>query len=185
MPTDDDFQSFALAAAPLAAAIARYCDHVEHNEPAETSEVVAAGEELGALALEFAYASKFDLIELYAERLGAIENRNVLNAPGSCDGRAGALAAKTWRDLQLVQAEHDRFYHPDVLGLSKYEQLRHYAFHLSKVVGAFAEANDEDELISRRLPDSLLFAIKLRTVMGVRLAADRLPRLDDHGRVSA
>lgn len=176
MTTIDDIRRFALAAAPLAAAVANYCDRVEHNEPANTAWVVDAGERLGLLAVEFAQASRHDIVQLYAERLAAVEARNVLSEPGSFDGRESALAAKTWRDLQLVQASHDRSYHPDVAGMSRLEQLRHYALHLTKIVGAFAEARDEDELINRRLPDTLLFAIKLRTVMGTNLPGDLLPR---------
>lgn len=175
MATTDDIRSFALGAAPLAAAVANYCDHVEHNEPAETAWVVDAGEKLARLALDFAQAQGLDLVDSYAERLAMIEASNVLAAPGSFDGRAAARAAQTWRDLQLVQAKHDLCYHPDVVGISKYEQLRHYAFHLAKLVGAFAEAREENELFNRRLPDALLFAIKLRTVMGVHLADDPLP----------
>lgn len=175
MATTDDIRSFALAAAPLAAAVANYCDHVEHNEPAETAWVVDAGAELARLALDLAHIRSLDLVDLYAERLATIETRNVLAAPNSFDGRAAAHAAQTWRDLQLVQASHDLSYHPDVVGLSKYDQLRHYAFHLAKLVGAFAEDRDENELVNRRLPDALLFAIKLRTVMGVHLADDPLP----------
>ncbi|MGH2383329.1 MAG: hypothetical protein ACRDG7_19210 [Candidatus Limnocylindria bacterium] len=116
-----------------------------------------------------------NLLERYAERLGAIEARNVLARPDGPDGRTAARAAGTWRDLQLVQLEHDRYYHPDVFGLSRTEQLRHYAFHLAKIVGAFAEPAEPDELISRRLPDVLLFAIKLQTVMGERLVDEPLP----------
>jgi hypothetical protein len=168
-------QRFALAAAPQVAAVANYCDHVEHNEPADTAWVVGAGEQLGLLALEFAEASGRDLLELYAARLATIEAGNVLAEPGSFDGSKAALAAGTWRELQFVQSAHDRAYHPDVVGLSRSDQLRHYAFHLAKIVGAFAEARDEDELINRRLPDTLLFAIKLRTVMGSRLRDDPLP----------
>jgi hypothetical protein len=169
------FQRFALTAAPTAAAVANYCDHVEHNEPAETSWVLDAGDELARLAFEFAHAAGLDLLELYAERLGAIEARNVLAHPDGPDGRTAALAAATWSDLQLVQVEHDRYYHPDVFGLARTEQLRHYAFHLAKVVGAFAEPAEPEDLISRRLPDVLLFAIKLQTVMGRRLAEEPLP----------
>ena len=54
-------------------------------------------------------------------------------------------------------------------------ELRHYAFHLAKIVGAFADAANPDELINRRLPDVLLFAIKLRTAMGKRLSDEPLP----------
>jgi hypothetical protein len=170
------FRRFALAAAPKAAAVANYCDHVEHNESAETSWVTEAAAGLSRLAFELAHTAGVDLLELYAERLGAIEARNVLAHPGGFDGHAAALAASSWRDLQLVQIEHDRSYHADVIGLAKVEQLRHYALHLAKIVGAFAEAADHDELINRRLPDVLLFAMKLQTVMGKRLSDEPLPQ---------
>jgi hypothetical protein len=169
-------RSFALAAAPPAAAVANYCDHVEHNEAAAADSVLQASEELRRLAFEFAAEAKLDLIHLYAERLGAIEARNVVARPGGFDGHGAALSAETWRDLQVVQIEHDRHYHPDVVGLAKVEQLRHYALHLTKIVGAFAGSADDDELVNRRLPDTLLFAIKLQTVMGKRLGDEALPR---------
>ncbi len=65
-----------------------------------------------------------------------------------------------------MQWEHDRHYHPDVLGLSRYEQIRHYAFHLAKLSGAAAEAasGDESDFLARRLPDLLLFGLKLATL---------------------
>lgn len=171
-----DFQQLALGIAPNAAAVANYCDHVEHNEAAETSWVLDAASELSRLALQFAQDAKVDLVELYSERLRMIEARNVLAQPGGFAGWEAALTAQSWRDLQLVQIEHDRCYHPDVFGLAKTEQLRHYAFHLAKIVGAFADAADPEELIQRRLPDVLLFAMKLQTVMGERLGEEPLPR---------
>ena len=132
---------------------------------------------LRQLACELAVGVGLAPIELYAERLGEIEARNVLAHPGSYDGHRAALEATTWRELQLVQIEHDRHYHPDVIGLAKDEQLRHYALHLSKVVGAFAEPRDREELLRRRLPDVLLFGVKLWTVMGARLPDERFPAL--------
>jgi hypothetical protein len=170
-----DFRRLALALAPQAAAVANYCDHVEHNEAAKPAWVIDAAEELRLLALEFATEAQVDLVELYAERLGAIEAHHPLMRPGGFDGHAAALAAGTWRELQLVQAEHDRCYHADVVGLAKAEQLRHYALHLTKVVGAFAEPRSAAELLTRRLPDTLLFALKLRTVMSRRLPDESLP----------
>lgn len=171
-----DFKQFALALAPNAAAVANYCDHVEHNEAAETSWVLDAASELSRLALRFAQDAKVDLVELYSERLRTIEARNVLARPGGFDGREAVLTARSWRELQLVQVEHDRCYHPDVFGLARTDQLRHYAFHLAKIVGAFADAADPEELMQRRLPDVLLFAMKLQTAMGERLGEEPLPR---------
>lgn len=169
-------QQFALFAAPQAAAVANYCDHVEHNESADTEWVTDAAEELRRLALAFTDAAGKDLVQLYAERLKVIEARSVQRRAGGFDGYAAALAAETWRELQVVQLDHDRFFHADVIGLSKADQLRHYALHLTKIVGAFAEARDADDLITRRLPDALLFAIKLQTVMGKRLPEEPVRR---------
>jgi hypothetical protein len=177
-------QDFALRAAPVAAGVANFCDHVEHNETVDRAWVTDAAGYLRVLACDHAQAAGFSPVQLYAERLGDIEARNVLAHPGAYDGHRAALEATSWRDLQLVQAEHDRHYHPDVLGLAKDLQLRHYALHLTKIVGAFAEPRDGDELVHRRLPDALLFGIKLSTVMGVRLPDERLPVLTPPKRVA-
>jgi hypothetical protein len=174
--SSDDFQSFALRLAPLAAAVANYCDHVEHNEIADRDWVIAPAADLRDASTEFAARSGLSPVDLYAERLGEIEARNVLARPGGYDGHRAALEARTWRDLQLVQSDHDHHYHPDVVGMAKDQQLRHYALHLTKAVGAFAEPRDEQELLHLRLPDVLLFAVKLPTVMGVRLPDEELPR---------
>jgi hypothetical protein len=170
------FQRFALRLAPPAAAVANYCDHVEHNEIADRAWVLDAGVQLRELACELSTSSGLSPFDLYAERLGEIEARNVLAHPERFDGHRAALEARTWRDLQLVQADHDRDYHPDVVGMAKDQQLRHYALHLAKAVGAFAEPRGEQELLHTRLPDVLLFGIKLSTVMGARLPDDVLPR---------
>jgi hypothetical protein len=169
MLTGHAFQEFALRVAPPTAAVANYCDHVEHNEIAKATWVLDAGGQLRELACGLSAAAGLPALELYAERLGEIEARNVLMRPGGYDGHRAALEAETWRDVQLVQIDHDRAYHLDVLGLTKSEQLRHYALHLTKIVGAFAQPRDEHELLRRRLPDVLLFGIKLATVMGARL----------------
>jgi len=174
--TAHNFRGFALALAPPTAVVANYCDHTEHNEVADTQWVTGAADELRRLVVDFAADAGVDLVELYAERLAAIEGRNVLARPGGYDGHAAALEAETWRGLQVVQVDHDRYYHADVVGLAKAEQLRHYALHLSKIVGAFAEAHDVEELVKRRLPDTLLFSLKLHTVMGNRLPDERVAR---------
>ncbi|MGA2163945.1 MAG: hypothetical protein ABSH36_05700 [Solirubrobacteraceae bacterium] len=173
--TDGAFQDFALRLAPFAASVANYCDHVEHNESANRAWVTDPAASLRDAASELAASARLSIIELYAERLGEIEARNVAARPGGHDGHHAALQARTWRDIQLVQIDHDRHYHPDVVGMPKLDQLRHCALHLAKIVGAFAEPREHQELLNRRLPDILLFGVKLATVMGVRLADEPLP----------
>lgn len=170
--------SYALTLARLAADVANYCDHAEHNEEVSRSWILSTAAELRQLAMGVARAENIDLLATYGERLLAIETKNVLNSAESFDGRVAVQQAHTWRDLQLVQIQHDRFFHPDVLGLHKLDQLRHYSLHLSKLAGAFARwamnEVDEAEIISRRLPDALLFGIKLSTVMGEKLPMELL-----------
>ena len=171
--------SYALILARIAADVANYCDHVEHNEEVSRGWVLGAASDLRQLAIRVASAESVDLLASYGSRLLAIEVRNVMNSADSFDGRVAVQQAHTWRDLQLVQIQHDRFFHPDVLGLHKLDQLRHYSLHLSKLAGAFARwAMDEkvdDEIANRRLPDMLLFGIKLSSVMGEKLPEDHLP----------
>jgi hypothetical protein len=81
--------------------------------------------------------------------------------------------------LQLAQVEHDRRYHPDIIGLSKADQLRHNALHLAKLTGAVAAVaageGDRADFSARRLPDLLLFGLKLSTVSGESLPEQALP----------
>lgn len=173
----DTMRAFALEIAPAVGVVATYCDKVEHNEPADSKAVADAGAAIERAAVTLACRFGTDIVSAYADRLTVIETRNVLDHPAAYNGAADAREARTWRDLQLVQVEHDRHFHPDVIGLHKLDQLRHYVLHLAKLVGAFAAATDSDDLMVRRLPDCLLFAIKLRTVTGTRMADKPLPRL--------
>jgi len=172
----------ALRLAVASGEVANYRDHGEHNEPADIETVRRAGEELRTTAVELSSNAGADAIELYAARLAAIESRNVLSCRGSFDGAAAARAAGSWRALQLVQAEHDRAYHSDVVGLAKWDQLNHYALHLAKLAGATAavargDAPSDDWLV-RRVPDMLLFGLKLATVTGQKLADEELRQPD-------
>jgi hypothetical protein len=169
----------ALVLAVVASDVANFCDHVEHCEPADIDTVRGCAATLRSTALRLGKGFGRDALELYAGRLGMIEARNVLNHPGSFDGASAALAACSWRELQLVQVEHDRTYHPDIIGLPKAEQLRHYALHLAKLAGSTAavargDAEEQDWLM-RRVADMLLFGIKLATVSGEKLADEFLP----------
>jgi hypothetical protein len=161
------------AVAQATAQVANYCDHADHNEPVEASWVLGAAETVRSVAQRIAAREAVDIVEAYADRLAEIEARNVQGPFEAFDGPTDARRARTWRDLQRVQADHDRLYHPDVLGLHKSDQLQHYVLHLAKLVGALAgqpSASDQQvDFVTRRLPDLLLFGIKLSTVMGQKL----------------
>lgn len=163
----------ALRLSVISGDVANYCDHTEHNEPADTTVVRQAGEQLRLIGVELSVAGERDPVELYAARLTEIELRNVLSYPGSFDGAAAARAADTWRGLQFVQVRHDREYHPDVIGLAKWDQLHHYALHVAKLAGTTAKVAhreaDDAAWLACRVPDMLLFGIKLATVTGERL----------------
>ena len=173
-PSAKRYTNWVLELAPVAAAVANYCDHVEHNEAADPVWVTEAALKLRLLAVEMAISQGADIRGLYAARLQQIEQRNPLSRPGELDGAVLAAEATTWRDLQVVQIAHDRTYHPDILGLSKLDQLRHCALHLTKLVGAIAEVASgragEDDLYLRRVPDLVLFGLKLSTMAGERLS---------------
>lgn len=165
----EDLRDVAIAAAQ----VANYCDHADHNEPVDRSWVLGASETLKSVAVRIAEREGVDLFELYAERVASIESRNVADTNDAYDGAEAVRAASSWRELQLAQLGHDRYFHPDVLGLHKSEQLLHYALHLSKLAGALAEepslSDQHADFLARRLPDLLLFSLKLASVMGQKL----------------
>ena len=90
----NDGQAFALTVAPFAAAVANYCDHVEHNEPADPAWVTVAGEKLAHAAFEYATAARRNLVQLYAARLGSIEARSPL-ARGTASTEVKPLSQQT------------------------------------------------------------------------------------------
>jgi hypothetical protein len=173
METRDRYIEATLSLARFAADVANFCDHVEHNEAADRRWVIDAGTMLRRLACQLAADEGLALQDLYAVRLQMIEQRTPLWTPDTLDGPALAKAATTWRELQLAQVAHYRTYHLDVVGLAKFDQLRHCALHLAKLAGAAASVaqgiGDVDDFRARRLPDVLLFGLKLATIMGERL----------------
>jgi hypothetical protein len=165
-----------LIVAVEAGVVANVCDHAEHNESSDIADVKMAGYRMRSCALDLAAGAGCNPIELYRERLRQIERRNVLFEEGGYDGTEHVSAEPTWRELQLAQVGHDRYYHPDVLGLSKLDQLRHFALHLAKLAGAIASTISGDtpqaDLLCRRVPDLLIFGLKLSTVSGERLPSE-------------
>jgi hypothetical protein len=166
----------ALRAAVASALINNYCDRAEHCETVERDWVLEAAREFRAIAFQIALEQDTDIIAAYAQRMLQIQKRNVLFDRHTTDVRM----APTWRALQLIQVEHDRAYHPDVFGLTKIDQLRHYAFHAAKLAGALARAAQgelSEEEAARRVPDLLLFGVKLSTVMSEKLPDTPLDQL--------
>jgi hypothetical protein len=179
---ENELTQIALRFSIASGAVSTFCDHVEHNEPADRDAVLGAAAELRAIAKELANAISVDVSYTYAERIEDIETRNLL-FDGSAKFWSEAEDAVTWRQLQLIQVEHDRHYHPDVIGLTKSEQLRHYAFHAAKLAGIFALNADEDIMrtmdrkeMKRLIADVAIFGIKLSTVMNERLPEEPLQR---------
>lgn len=160
--------------------VALYCDRAEHAEEADVALLRSCAERLLNLSVRTSQALRCDVFVLYATRLGAVERRAAVVPGGAFDGAAAAAAAETWRDLQHVQAAHDRDHHPDVMGLARLDQVRHCAFHVAKIVSWAARAREDDRDLPHvrdvRIPDALLFGLKLATLARVRLPSAALPR---------
>jgi hypothetical protein len=155
--------------------VAKYCDRSHHADRSDRAAVSRAANVLIDEACRLADAMEIDIFTAYAARVEAVEGINVLQARGDFDGGEAIRRASTWRELQEAQIQHDRHYHPDVFGLHRRDQVEHCCFHLSKLVGWFIRVLDRDEgaleeVRVRRLPDLLLFGIKLATLMGEPLA---------------
>ena len=161
-----------------AAALAGFCEHVEHNEANSIDDAVRAAEHLRDLAADLSAQDGVSLHEAYAERIAAVEAASLLRHARS-DGEpdlAGAkklAAAGTWEQIQLGQLVHDRQFHPDVFGLSKIDQIRHYTFHVTKLTGLLADAIENDDweaFRNQRLADVAVFGVKIATVCNVQLS---------------
>lgn len=155
----------------VAAALAAYCEHVEHNEPHQVADAASAGGQLRRIASNLAHAAGVSLLGSYRARIEEIEAASV-HSTTAIDGivdLAGADAlrhATTWRQVQVAQLIHDRRFHPDVFGLSKLDQLRHYTLHVTKLAGLLVDADDDaswSTFVQRRLPDLAVFGVKLAT----------------------
>lgn len=164
--------------AQATAAVARYIDRTEHNEPADSSALASTAGRLRQAAELLAHLFQVDLLEAYATRIAEIELRTayepLLPRPSEAIRRA-----VSWRDVQIAQLRHDRHYHPDVFGLSRRDQLVHVTLHLCKISGALAELLESDswlDFTQRRLPDLLLFGVKMSTLAGQSLSTDAAMR---------
>jgi len=155
--------------------LARHCDRAEHNEQVDRGTLIRAGAQLRAMACRLATAYAIKLQERYAERLDAVESRHPLAGGGSFDGGDAVRVSKTMLELQRAQLRHDTVYQPDVAGMPKYSQLRHFTLHLTKLSMLLLDAiegRERDEFLNDRVADLFIFGIKLSTVAGERLPDD-------------
>jgi hypothetical protein len=166
----DDVQNAVRTLVRVTGSLAQFCDRAEHNEGTDRAIVSAAGEALRGCALSLLRARAVDPVAAYAERLASMEARHPLGGAGVFDADEQIPLAKTWRDLQRFQAQHDAVYHPDVCGLAKIEQLRHYTLHLAKLAWMLQDhALEQKPLVAPerdRFVDILVFGVKLATVCG-------------------
>ena len=164
-----------------ASACAAFCEHIEHNEPTTTQQVVAAADSMRQLAAQLADQSGLSLRQAYEDRIRAVEASSMLRYVATTErtelAGADALASsRRWDEVQIAQLAHDRQFHPDVFGLSKIEQLRHYTFHVTKLAGMLADAVEQkswNAFRDERLADVAVFGVKLATVCN-----ERLPSVD-------
>lgn len=176
-PSESELSRAAFSLIRSAAACAAYCEHVEHNEPTTIHEVVAAADALRHIAAQLADRSGLSLRSLYEARIRAVEQSSLLQNVSGLDGTALAGAdalttAQCWDEVQIAQVLHDRQFHPDVFGLPKIEQLRHYTFHVTKLAGLLVDALDDGTwsmFRDERLADIAVFGVKLATVCNERL----------------
>lgn len=162
-----------------AATFAGFCEHVEHNEANSIADVLDAAKTLRTVAGELASEIGISLYEAYASRIEMVErssiHRHVAGAANTSLGGFDALqASSTWEQVQVAQVVHDRQFHPDVFGLSKFDQMRHYTLHVTKLAGFMVDAVEFDDLPSfagERLADLAIFGVKVATVCNERLPA--------------
>lgn len=176
MMTTEVMRQAGRALAGCAERCSRFCDRSEHLEPAELGDVVGAGRELRLTAAWLCSVEGISLQALYAARLRFVEasslHRFIDVGVESLSGADALDRSVTWADVQLAQNLHDRQFHPDVFGLAKSEQIRHYSFHVSKLAGLLSEAVAGNQWIGfrdTRLADVSIFGVKLATVCNQRL----------------
>lgn len=180
-PSETDLSCAAFTLIRAAAACAAFCEHIEHNEPATTHQVVAAAESMRRVAAQLADQSGLSLRQAYEDRIRSVETTSLLRYVETVEqvdlvGADVLASARCWDEVQIAQLAHDRRFHPDVFGLPKIEQLRHYTFHVTKLAGLLAEAVEQDSwdvFRDERLADIAVFGVKLATVCN-----ERLPSLD-------
>lgn len=162
-----------------AADLAGFCEHVEHNESNSVDEAAHAGDRLREIATQLAACSGLSLASIYAERIRSVEQKSLMRHASLFDnatelpGATALEAAESWDEIQIAQIIHDRQFHPDVFGLPKIEQVRHYTFHVTKLAGFLVDAIDRNDWATfqqERLADIAIFGVKIATVCNIQLA---------------
>ncbi|HVV67101.1 MAG TPA: hypothetical protein VHB72_03460 [Candidatus Saccharimonadales bacterium] len=162
-------------AARIGGAIANFCDHSEHAEETDRPAVVEGARELIELAFEIADFEREDLLLLYTGRLAVIESESEFQTGELTDSPplVAAGEAETLRDLQEIQIGHSLRFSPDIMGLSRANQLRHHSLRVSMLVGALAEqarhGKRREEFITQEIPDVLATGLLISTTMHERL----------------
>lgn len=155
--------------------LADACEHIEHLEQPHYR-VASVSRCLIEISVAMAADLNRDLRQAYIDRIFAVESDSYhrLEADSRINlaGYDKLVEAQTWRQIQIGQIYHDRRFHPDVFGLSRREQLRHYSFHVSKLPWRLAEAidaNRPDDFYDVRLADVALFGVKLASLIDWKL----------------
>ncbi len=97
------------------------------------------------------------------------------------------------RELQEFQRSHDEKFHADVMSFDRAKQIEHSTFHLAKLAGLFGtyceKMHHEEEfdigLLRTRIPDILVFALKLGNLFDIdleRAYLDRIREIEQRGR---
>ncbi len=112
----------------------------------------------------------------YVERIRLAESESMLRfvAADRVDlaGFERLVAATTWDEFQIGQLVHDRQFHPDVFGTSRYDQLRHYSFALARLPGAWykaAQSGQVDDFYDQHLADVAIFGVRLASLINLKL----------------
>ncbi len=90
------------------------------------------------------------------------------------------------REMQKFQSEHDVKYHAEIASWPVKDQIEHCTLHLAKLAGMFSsycekvqmnEAADSSLLFTERIPDILIFALKMATLADMDIEEAYLDRI--------
>jgi hypothetical protein len=90
------------------------------------------------------------------------------------------------RDLQHFQHEHDMKFHSQLMSWEREKQLEHCTLHLAKLSGLFSayceqtqlgESIDATRLFAERIPDILVFALKMANLTNLDLETAYMTRI--------